>query len=233
MTSSATSRPSGPPGADVRVVVMAKYPAAGRVKTRLAASLGEPAAVALARAFIVDLGERLAPLPYETVWAVDPADAPMATLVGGARCVGQRGRDLGERMAYVVADELADGAAAVLVLGADAPHAPLAAIGDAAAALASGADVVLGPAADGGYWLVGLAAPRPRLFSDVAWGTATVLAETQARAAALGLRVHAVASTFDVDDLADLRRLADLVRRDVVRLPQTRVVLASLSALQA
>ncbi|HZP40139.1 MAG TPA: TIGR04282 family arsenosugar biosynthesis glycosyltransferase [Candidatus Binatia bacterium] len=210
---------------------MAKYPAPGRVKTRLAASLGEDAAVALARAFVLDLAARLATLPYEVVWAVDPADAPFAALVGGARCVPQRGADLGARMARAVADELGAGAGAVLVLGADAPHVALPAIIDAAGALAAGADVVLGPAADGGYWLIGLAAALPALFAGVAWGTARVLAETEARAAALGLSVRRVASTFDVDDVAGLARLADLVRRGAVELAHTRGVLETLTVL--
>src|SRR5881392_3597985 len=111
---------------------MARHPVAGRVKTRLAAALGADAACALYRAFVLDLAERLAALPYAVTWAYTPPDAPFAELLPGARCRPQRGRDLGERLAAALAEELAAGPGPVLAIGADAPHIP-------AAALAAGA----------------------------------------------------------------------------------------------
>src|SRR5439155_9629378 len=97
-------------------------------------------------------------------------------------------------------------------------------------ALTHGADVVLGPAADGGYYLIGLRGPAPGLFAGIAWGTAGVLEATLARAAAAGLAVHLLSPSFDVDQLADLSRLRALLARDDVSLPRTAGVLAGFAA---
>lgn len=201
---------------------MAKYPAAGRVKTRLAARLGARAAAALYRAFVLDLADRLRALPYDTAWAFWPPDAPFAALVPGFRCHPQRGGDLGGRMAAAVAAEAARAPGPIMVIGADAPHLPAQALDEAASALARGADLVLGPAADGGYYLIGLKGAVPELFTGVAWGTATVLAETRARAHRLGLRTHLLPPSFDVDEAVDLDRLRALLAGGGVALPRTR-----------
>jgi len=209
---------------------MAKHPVPGRVKTRLAAALGADAACALYRAFVLDLAERLAALPYVVTWAYTPPDAPFAELLPGARCRPQRGRDLGERLAAALAEELAAGPGPVLAIGADAPHIPAAALAEGTAALTHGADVVLGPAADGGYSRIGLRGPVPGLFAGIAWGTAGVLEATLARAAAAGLAVHLLSPSFDVDQVADLSRLRALLARDDVSLPRTAGVLAGFAA---
>jgi glycosyltransferase A (GT-A) superfamily protein (DUF2064 family) len=117
----------------------------------------------------------------------------------------------------------------VLAIGADAPHVPAAALAEAAAALAGRAEVVLGPAADGGYYLIGLRGPAPGLFAGIAWSTAGVLAATRARAEAAGLAVHLLPPGFDVDEVADLVRLRALLARGEVRLPRTTEVLAVLA----
>ena len=96
---------------------MAKYPAPGRVKTRLAATLGAERACALYRAFVLDLADRLAALPYAVCWAFWPPEAPYATLLPGAVCRPQRGRDLGARMADAVAAALAERPGALVVVG--------------------------------------------------------------------------------------------------------------------
>src|SRR5205823_13822495 len=113
--------PRAPDRSEARLVVTAKHPVPGRVKTRLAAALGADAACALYRAFVLDLAERLAALPYAVTWAYTPPDAPFAELLPGARCRPQRGRDLGERLAAALADELAEGPGPVLAIGGDAP----------------------------------------------------------------------------------------------------------------
>lgn len=206
---------------------MARYPVPGRVKTRLATALGAERACTLYRAFVLDLADRLATLPYRVTWAYTPAGAPFAALVPGARCRAQRGGDLGARMTAAVASAFAGGPGPVLVLGADVPHVPAAYLAEAAAALHGRADVVLGPAEDGGYYLIGFAAPRPELLRGVSWGTAGVLAATQARAARCGLRVHCLGAGFDVDEPADLERLAAAVERGEVLLPRTASLLAA------
>jgi rSAM/selenodomain-associated transferase 1 len=230
MRSPPTSKDFDPPPPETRVVVMAKHPVPGRVKTRLAATLGAEAAAALARAFVLDLAARLAALPYRVTWAYWPAEADFAALVPGARCRPQRGTDLGTRMADAVAYAFAEGTAPVLVLGTDAPHLSAELLAEAAAALVED-DVVLGPADDGGYYLIGLRAPAPVLFTGVEWGTARVLAETLARAREAGLRVHLLPPDFDVDLPADLIRLRERLDRGDVELPHTASLLSTLDSL--
>ena len=206
---------------------MAKYPAPGRVKTRLAATLGAERACALYRAFVLDLADRLAALPYAVCWAFWPPEAPFATLLPGAVCRPQRGSDLGARMADAVAAAFAERPGALVVVGADAPHIPPERLGEAFALLGRGADVVLGPAEDGGYYLLGLAAPAPELFADIAWSTPDVLRATVDRARRLGLTTRLLATSFDVDQPADLARLRALLTQGAVELPRTAGLLAA------
>ena len=212
---------------------MAKHPAPGRAKTRLAAAIGAPAAVSLSRAFIRDLATRLAALPYAVTWAYWPRGVPFRALLGGLpagwRCRLQRGRDLGERMTNAIRAELARGCGPVLVIGADVPHLSAAALAEAAAALTSGSDLVLGPAADGGYYLIGVTACRPALFSEMPWGSEAVFVTTRRRARRLGLRTHVLSPTFDVDEREDLDRLRALIARGALDLRHTARVLARLA----
>jgi rSAM/selenodomain-associated transferase 1 len=226
--SSPTSSPSGRPSHNPRLVVMAKYPVPGRVKTRLAAELGTEVATALYRAFVLDLAARLADLPYGVTWAYWPADAPFSALLPGARCRAQEGLDLGERMEHALAAEFAAGECPVLALGADAPHLPAAVLAEAAEALVAGVEVVLGPALDGGYYLIGLNAPCPALFADIAWGTTTVLEATRERALRMGLSTHLLPPSFDIDEVADLGRLRAMLARGETDLPRTAALLAAL-----
>lgn len=205
---------------------MAKHPVPGQVKTRLAATLGADVACALYRAFILDLAERLPRLGYAITWAYWPATAPFPALVPEARCRPQHGRDLGERLAAAIAAEFRAGDAPVLVIGADVPHLSADDLREAATALGRDTDVVLGPAADGGYYLIGLRAPAPELFRDIDWGTAGVLVATRARASQLGLRTHLLPPSFDIDEVADLDRLRGLLAGGGVDLPRTATVLA-------
>ena len=203
---------------------MARHPEPGRVKTRLAAVLGDERACALHRAFVLDLADRLARLPYEVTWAYTPAAAPFPALLPNARCVAQVGNDLGARMAHAVAAAFADEPTPVLVIGADVPHVPAACLEEAAEVV--GTRIVLGPAADGGYYLIGLARPIPALFVDVPWGSDAVLATTRARARGLALTTHLLPPTFDVDEPADLERLRGLLEQGAVVLPRTAALLS-------
>ena len=206
---------------------MAKHPAPGEVKTRLAPALGPERACALYAAFVQDLAARLQALPYEVTWAYWPPESPFPALLPGARCRPQRGADLGERMAGAIADAFSEGPTPVMVIGADAPHLPADSIAEAATMLGGEADLVLGPAADGGYYLVGLCRPQPELFTGIPWSTAGVLAATGERAAALGLRQHLLAPCFDVDGPGDLALLGAILARGEVHLPRTARLLAT------
>lgn len=146
-------------------------------------------------------------------------------------CRRQVEGDLGARMKAAFAHALeAEGHARCVLLGSDLPHLPAAALGQAAAALALGeSDLVLGPARDGGYYLVAMARPLP-VFEGIAWSTDAVLAETRRRAEQAGFRVGLLEEDFDIDNAADLAEL----RRRLEELPEaiaahTRRALESIS----
>jgi hypothetical protein len=197
------------------------------VKTRLAAQIGAAAACRLYAAFVGDLGERLTVTGLPVCWAVWPPEAPFAALVPGQRCFAQVGRDLGERLEGALRTCLETTPLSAIAIGVDSPHLEPARLVEAADALAAGADVVLGPATDGGYYLIGLRAPCPALFRGIAWGSSSVLDATLARARAEGLRVHLLAPTFDVDDADGLAALRALLARGAVELPRTAAVLST------
>jgi hypothetical protein len=201
--------------------VLAKFPRPGAVKTRLAAEIGAGPACALYRAFIRDLALRLRGIGRPVAWAYAPGGAPFGRLVGSRRCFAQRGADLGARIRHALARVRRDGAGAAVALGADAPHVPLAEVRRAVRALERGVDLVLGPARDGGYYLIGVRTPHTALFRDVPWSSDRVLAVTRRRARALGLAVLELRPSFDVDRAADLPALARAVRRAPQAFPHT------------
>jgi hypothetical protein len=209
---------------------MAKYPSPGTAKTRLGARIGFQAACRLSEAFIRDLGDRLAALGLPVTWAFWPPTAPFAGLVAGQRCVPQVGGDLGERLEAGMVDCLAARRLPVLAIGTDAPHIDAANLREGAEAIGGGADVVLGPATDGGYYLIGLRAPHPELFRDIAWGSSSVLEATLERARGAGLRVHLLPTTFDVDDEGGLEELRALLARGTIALPHTAAALDGIRA---
>ncbi len=200
--------------ADARAcaVVMARRPGAAAAKTRLAARLDEAERGALYEAFLRDKLAALARVPeLACVVAVAPPDDPSSLAPfapAGATFIAQRGDDLGARLTAVSEDLFARGARAVLLCDSDSPTLPSHFIDEAARALASGdVDVVLGPAADGGYTLLGTSRPIPELFVGIPWSTSAVLRETLAAADRARLRVHLLPSWFDVDVPEDLDRL--------------------------
>ena len=185
---------------DFTLSVFAKAPVPGRVKTRLRPVLDEEQAARLAAAFVRDTLLKAAQLgPPVTVYYAGDRALLVPLAPPNVRWAEQGGGDLGARMACVPAP--------CLILGADSPHLPLSLLSAALAAVPLH-DVVLGPAEDGGYFLIGLRAPQPALFDGIAWSTETVLAQTLARADALGLTVHQTPPWYDLDTPADLRRLA-------------------------
>jgi glycosyltransferase A (GT-A) superfamily protein (DUF2064 family) len=117
----------------------------------------------------------------------------------------------------------------VVLVGGDSPTVPASRLVEACKALLAGADLVLGPAHDGGYYLVGLSRDRPALFRDVAWGTASVLRTTLRRARRARLRIRLLRPWYDVDRSADLARLGRALRgRGGRRAPRTSALLAAL-----
>ena len=205
-----------------QVGVFARIPRPGAGKTRLAAAVGEPRAAALAAAVLADTLDRVARLaPARTWWWLAPESGPnAAALVAEARQLVavpaavrlevQRGAHLGERMDDALAAMRARGPA--LVLGADVPDLPAAILAEAIEHVRAGgpADVVIGPAQDGGFYLLGSSGPLGELLRGrAAWGDGGVYARTLADAERGGLAVHALARWGDVDDAEDLTALRE------------------------
>ncbi|MEO7000947.1 MAG: TIGR04282 family arsenosugar biosynthesis glycosyltransferase [Ktedonobacterales bacterium] len=231
------------PGSQTRdlpdaLVIVAKYPEPGAVKTRLGATIGHERAANLYRAFLADLAARFgAANGYRLHWAVAPGAhsiGALQTVFGpGARLFAQRGDDFAVRLYSIVEDMRDAGYRRVAILSSDAPQLPTWLVTDAFAALATG-DVALAPAEDGGYSLIALhleratgAAP-PDLFRGIHMSTPTVLAETLQRAASLGLSTTLLPTSFDVDEASDLARLWAALADDATLAPQTYAALAEL-----
>ncbi len=215
---------------DAALVVMARHPTPGRVKTRLARDIGADAACALHRAFLADIGMRFGShSEVDLVWAYEPARADFGTVVGAhSRCFAQEGRDLGDRMHNAFRHLFVRGYRRVAMIGADVPHLRDDDL-DTALQRLEDCDVVLGPSDDGGYYLVAMRAAHD-IFQAVPMGTDQVLAATLARIEALKLSVHSLPPTFDIDEIDDLRRLRSLLgeRAWQQRLPHTMQALDAL-----
>ena len=191
------------------LVIFAKAPQPGAAKTRLIPALGAEGAADLARRMLVHtLQQALAAGigPVELCMSPAPGDKAWqgVTLPDGIARTAQDEGDLGQRMARAVARVTAQGP--VLLFGTDCPALTAAHLVEAGRQLARH-DAVLLPVADGGYILIGLKTPCPGLFTDMAWSTPAVAAETLRRMAALGLRVWQGPTLHDIDEPADLARL--------------------------
>jgi rSAM/selenodomain-associated transferase 1 len=215
----------------IAVVVFAKAPRVGAVKTRLCPPLSPAQAARLYRCFLLDTLERVGAMGDVTpVVAYTPrrARAFFAAARPATLLVPQGGGDLGARMAHVFERLFARGFAAVVIVGADSPTLPLRHL-RAAVRLVGRATVdgVIGPSEDGGYYLIGLRAPCPALFARVSWSTGGVLAQTLAKAQRAGRRLRRLPSWYDVDTVADLRRLAAELRGPHGAAPRTRRLLGA------
>ena len=190
------------------LIVFLKHPRPGGVKTRLVPALGAATAADLYRVLAEEVLRATIPPKgeYETLVFFDPPEEAeaMRAWLPGLRLRAQSDGDLGARMSVAFARAFERGAARVAIIGTDAVGVTGDVVAGALAALAD-ADVVVGPAHDGGYYLLALRQPHPELFEGIAWSTATVLEETLRRAAAAGLRVHQRPPLRDVDTLEDLR----------------------------
>lgn len=196
----------------MRVAVFAKAPVPGAVKTRLAALLGPDGAAALHAGLV---RHALAAAVQSGVGPVEMWCAPDETHPFFERCATQfhvalhrqQGEDLGARMRHAFDAAHARGAA-LLLTGSDCPALDAAALREAARELASH-DAVIAPAEDGGYVLVGLARPMPRLFEAIAWGGSAVMGESRARLAEVGARWKELGTLWDIDRPADYARLQE------------------------
>lgn len=213
------------------LVVFARAPVAGQVKTRLcrlepdsgpgAATLTAEQAARVHAAFVADVcrsGARSGIARRRLYVAGDKNHPELQQLAGehGFILCEQHGAELGARMDAAITTELAQGASAVVLIGTDSPTLPTSYLRRAAEWLGGDAEVVLGPAADGGYYLVGARRPVPELLAGgISWGTAQVLPATLLRLRSLregGVRVALLPFFYDVDTPQDLRLLAAHLR---------------------
>ena len=191
-------------------MIFVKAPRAGFVKTRLAQTVGAETALETYLGLVEVLVTNLADLPSVDLHFA-PADAwgeiePWLAdqWTSSPQCDG----DLGARLIHAFESAFSKRAKRVVVIGSDCPYATTEDIRDAFHQLAEN-DVVLGPAVDGGYWLVGLRSPAPELFRDINWSTETVLEDTLAKAKARELNVAQLRELSDVDTIADLMRFQE------------------------
>jgi uncharacterized protein len=196
---------------EVAVAIMAKAPRPGTVKTRLCPPLLATEAAALYRCFLLDkiasVGRLVDARPV-IAYTPDDARAEFDALAPGFALVAQDGSDLGARLHATLASLLAAGHAGAIAVDSDTPTLPGGFLQQAVDCLSRpGADVVLGPTEDGGYYLIGVRAPHRELFERMPWSTSDVLEVTRRRAAAAGLRAVCLPSWFDVDTPDDLERL--------------------------
>jgi len=193
----------------VKVIVFAKAPVAGQVKSRLAPVLGAEGAAELHRRLVL---RTLQTALAADVGAVELCCAPdvhhgffsECARTFGVALAGQGDGDLGDRMSRAFERD-----APALLVGCDCPAREPGEFVAAARALA-GVDAVVTPAEDGGYVLIGLRTPAPGLFRGIAWGAADVMRRTRERAGTLGLALHELPASWDVDRAADLDRVAAL-----------------------
>lgn len=204
------------------ILVFARQPRVGVSKTRLSPPLSPAEAAGLYTCFLKDtlaLAEQCRPdgltAAPERCLAYTPAGAKdyFKTLAPGYWLLRQAGADLGERMHRALEHALSHGADRAILIGSDTPHLSPRWLETALLALRGGADVVLGPALDGGYYLVGLSRPCAALF-DLPMSNPQVLERTLEAAARLQLEVFQLPVTFDIDTAADLERLQRLLEED-------------------
>ena len=199
--------------ASCRIVVFAKAPEPGKVKTRLIPALGEAGAAALHRRLVMHslrVARDAGLGPVELWCAPDTRHAFFAECERqfGASLHSQCEGDLGARMRRALETILERARRAILV-GSDIPALSAQYLRDAERALGRAHDAVVGPAEDGGYVLIGLARCDPELFRDIPWGEPEVLAETRGRLAALRWRCLELPALWDVDRPEDLERLPE------------------------
>ncbi len=192
------------------LLIFARRPIPGRVKTRLSPPLSPEEAAELYRCMLLDILDRTSPLPGidRLLFYVDEegAEAYFRGVAPGCRLVPQAEGDLGARMAGAFRHVFAAGYGRAAVIGSDSPDLPLLFVTEALERLAAGADAVYVPSDDGGYCLLALRELHGVLFGGIAWSTAEVMGASLARGEEAALRVELLPEWYDLDTIADLHR---------------------------
>ncbi|MBO6577186.1 MAG: TIGR04282 family arsenosugar biosynthesis glycosyltransferase [Rhodothermales bacterium] len=215
------------------LMVFARAPERGAVKTRLARALGEDQTLRLYEAFVRDCAALVSGLDVPVWWwaAGDPA-VLAGVLPAGADVRKQVGDGLGARLEHAFRAAASAGFERTLVIGTDSPGMPRHLISEAFDALDSHR-AVLGPAEDGGYYLLGLRGTSPEFLSKVTYSRSDVLEKTRALLTDAGTSVGLLPPWFDVDEPADLQRVVDVFQRSPERAPATVQTLRALGLMPA
>jgi rSAM/selenodomain-associated transferase 1 len=202
----------------VAVAIICKTPAPGKSKTRLSPPLRPEECAAISSCFIRDLSQTIQSLADEgeavgcAVYTPFGSEAALRRLLPESFALILQGEgDLGARLLKGTADLLGQGYAGAILVNSDSPTLPKEILREAVAAVRQGDNVVLSPAIDGGYTLIGLSRPHAGLFHDIPWSTEVVYRLTLDRAASFGLPVVNVAGWYDVDDAASFQMLEEEV----------------------
>jgi uncharacterized protein len=196
------------------VVVVAKEPIPGKVKTRLCPELSPTDAAGLYKCFLLDRIREISTLPWvDRGIAYTPENAleTFSAMAGdGFDLFPQRGEGLGERLNNIFLDKLGEGYEAVAIIDSDTPDLPSSLIKESFRFLLSKqTEVVFGPCHDGGYYLVGMREPHPALFNGIPWSTANVLSMSLKKSRKLGLNVNLLSFWNDIDTFEDLLQFYD------------------------
>jgi uncharacterized protein len=218
------------------LVVVGKAPEAGVTKTRLCPPLSPTQAARLYQAFLRDTLETGRSLGWDRITLIYPPSTGARAILTGivpaqVHLHEQDGRGLGEALSGAFAHHASEKFDRVVLIGSDNPTLPAALIERASDALDT-SDVVIGPAVDGGYYLIGMDRPLPVLFDRITWSTALVYNETIERAYEAGLSVQSLPQWYDVDTFDDLARLRlELDEQHETVAPATRIELDALAPL--
>jgi hypothetical protein len=200
----------------IAIAIVCKTPAAGTSKTRLSPPLRPEECAAISSCFIRDLSRTIQTLAGQGDVAGYAVYTPLGSettlrrlLPDSFNLMVQGVGNLGARLVKATADLLDAGHDGAILVNSDSPTLPAEILREAASAIRQGDNVVLSPAFDGGYTLIGLSRPYPRLFEDIPWGTNEVYRLTLQRAHDIGLPVVNVSGWYDVDDAESLRMLED------------------------
>lgn len=199
---------------------MLKLPVAGQVKTRLTPRLGEIGAARLYRCFIQDTFSRISALNgIDIIAAVTPKNmaAKVKKIVPpDITIIPQRGKDLGERLHNIFLQLFFVGYKKVAIIGTDSPDLPIEYIKKSFSLLKGKTELVLGPAEDGGYYLVAMSRECKEIFKDIPWSTDTVFKKTMEKAQRAGLKPAILPEWYDVDDIDSLKVLRDSLKMSPV-----------------
>jgi uncharacterized protein len=217
------------------LLLFARYPVAGKVKTRLGPRYTPEEALELHRALLADsldllndAATRVSAVPILCLSEPGDLDAELSGRLGAALVAAQQGDDLGARLAKAFEERFSAGFRQVVVLGSDSPHLPAERVVRAFEELEK-QQVVVGPARDGGYYLIGATRLHPELFREIPWGTAQVYRETVRRARKEGITLASLPAWDDVDTPESIRvvwkEICDRTERGEKAIPQATLAL--------